>query len=134
MKFFHTTRSLNNMGRLMEEQIIGIIGQESAELLFNRFYGSTLHFPYRMDESHMIAKTIGIDAARKLTACFGGESFYISTRQSSRIKARNQLIIRDKRSGMTTSQLVAKYKLTARQLSTILNARKNNDIRTTRFA
>lgn len=59
------------------DQIGEIIGATATLRMLALFGGTFLHVPETMSEAHVIARSIGLPAARKLSAHFAGEKLAV---------------------------------------------------------
>jgi len=110
----------------MVKEIAEVIGKESAIKLFIRFAGRHLCIPQKIPEGHIIEKTIGAERAELLRSHFRNDRLLFPTGASLIRKVRNKEIYEDHVSGVSIGDLSTKYRLTTRQISTILSNYKTN--------
>jgi hypothetical protein len=74
----------------------------------------------RLHAEHRLVRAIGFEAARKLSRLADGMKIEVPRGATAIRRARNRAMVRDSES-MSQPQLALKYKLTQRQVRTILN-------------
>ena len=109
----------------LADTLVETIGLEAAQCLVREYGGKQIKIPDGSGRagafSAWLAEALGVEAARKLKAVFGGESITVPMLYDQMLAARNRLIVADYDDGLIMLELVRKYKLTERQIRTILN-------------
>jgi len=101
------------------------IGDAAALNLFVRFAGRHLVVPKTAISGHVIEQTIGRCGFVRLVKHYGGETLKIPAGHSLLIQDRNLKIAHDHyRDRVKICDLVAKYHLSDRQISKIVNTTK----------
>ncbi len=121
--------SLRDIDRSLWPQLIKdlaeFIGDDAALNLLVRFAGRHLHVPTRAISNHVLEQTIGRGGFVRLAKHYGGETLKIPAGHSLLIQDRNLKIAHDHyRDGLKICDLVAKYHLSDRQISKIVNTTK----------
>jgi Mor family transcriptional regulator len=107
------------------KDIAEFIGDDAALNLFVRFAGRHLIVPTRAISGHVIEQTIGRGAFVRMARNYGGDTLKIPGGHSLLIQDRNRKIAHDHYiAGVKICDLVAKYHLSDRQISKIVNTTK----------
>lgn len=61
----------------MLEELVELIGEESAIKLIQRFGGTTLYIPHNPPQDHALSFVLGYEAATKLASAYGGEDLFL---------------------------------------------------------
>ena len=93
-----------------------IIGLEKCDLLRANFGGQSLFIPQTLKINHPLIKVIGLDAAMELCNKASGLVYIRAPHKNTR----NELIRKDKASGMAMNQLVKIYGLSTTRIQTIV--------------
>ena len=105
-----------------------LIGLAGTLRIVETYGGVRLYVPKTVDGDHDLVKLIGIEAARKLAAEYGGELHMDIPRAVAATRAaRDACIHADRAAGMTHRELALKYKLTERQIRNILGFEEEDD-------
>ena len=85
------------------------IGREAAAALVKAFGGQSVYVPGAVDENGRLARTIGLDATRALSAHFGnfGTTFVVPMNHGARLVARRREIAERSARGESISQIAA---------------------------
>ena len=110
---------------VLATDICDVIGKDATIKLFGVFSGRHLCIPGKLKAEHEIVKVIGEESARKLSDAYHGETVVFPKLDSVFRKIRNENIFDEYQSGITQACLATKYKLTARQIYTIIKNKKN---------
>lgn len=102
------------------EELIEIVGSDTANLFMTAFGGQCISFPANMYPSHKIALVVGFDAALKLSKRWSKITVTVPRGSALKRQDRNLRIRADRQQGATINHLAFKYQLTSRQVSTIL--------------
>lgn len=97
------------------------LGMEAALAMLDKFAGIRLFIPKRIGTEHLLTKALGQEVAQHLSREFGGETLSIPRAARARRQVRNREIIRRYDGGESVRTLAGVYKLTERQLYTILS-------------
>jgi len=108
-------------GSLLE--IAEYCGDDTMWLIWSAYGGMRLSVPANMTPEHPLSQLLGYPAACQFSKVFGGaEPLTIAKAEAARRAVRNEMIRQDHLAGFTMGNLVRKYKLTDRQISTIIHA------------
>lgn len=113
------TSAMSNMPESIKE-IADYVGEEGALTMLQAFPGIRLFIPKKVPDGHVLIEKIGKALAEKLSVHFGGETLTIPRGAKVLRMARNKEIIKKYDAKMTVRELVGEYKLTERQVYTIL--------------
>lgn len=102
------------------DQLISAIGLPDALKLVERFGGVRIYLPQpeHLTGDNPIAKTVGLDAAKRLSALWAQERPYLPRATDALRRQRDRAIVQDLKS-MSFSQVALKYRLTERQVYSI---------------
>jgi Mor family transcriptional regulator len=114
------------VGRL-EAALIELLGDAATGRLIELHSGEVLYIPRHVSRRHPVAQEIGLDAARRLVAVYGGESLPIPTGHRRRLDARNRAIVEARRAGATVENLRRAHGLSRRTIYTIVAAAKGEE-------
>jgi hypothetical protein len=90
-------------------ELVEISGIVAAIRLCRHFKGRAVYVPEHMHETHPIALIIGIEAALKLSARWGGDRIAIPAESVALVTARNLQIAEAYRTGTSISELARDY-------------------------
>lgn len=109
-------------GRLTAE-LVGLIGADNTRALVERFGGLFLYIPHRenLTPEHPIAQVIGLEAARVLSAAMPGYRLLIPTGYAERLQERNRAICAAHAAGASVPDLVQRFHLSPRTITTVLS-------------
>lgn len=102
-------------------EIKEVIGLRGAVILLNRCGGTRLFVPRRLRVQHKLVVWLGMEAAQKMCAYFGGETLSIVRASKALKTVRNREIIARYGQGEKASSLALGFGLTERQIYTILS-------------
>ena len=100
-----------------EYELLSVINRTQLRALQQRYQGSKLYVPMVMHPAHPIARLIGLEAAKKLSAEFGCLLFPIT--RSLLIRERNEGIRDASTLGAPKGKVAAAYGLSARSIRRI---------------
>ena len=100
-----------------EYELLNVISFEQLRSLQHRYQGSRMYVPQVIGPDHPIARLIGYEGAKKLSAEFGGLLFPVT--KSLLIRERNDAIRRERILGAPRSKVAAAYGLSARTIRRI---------------
>lgn len=88
--------------------------------LIHRYGGGVACVPHTADESHELAQTIGLEAARKLAAKYAGSHFYVP--RGVRIKSflRDQSILRAYAEGLPMTDIAQAHGVSDRTVRAVV--------------
>ncbi len=101
-------------------EIKEVVGVTGAVKLLQECGGTRIFIPRRLKAQHKLANLLGLEAARKMSAYFGGETLTIVRGSRARKRLRNLDIVRRYDQGEKVPELARCYELTERQIYTIL--------------
>ncbi len=101
--------------------LVEVAGLPAAIDLAQRLGGSEYTFPVRYNPESSLVAVVGEEAAEKLIAYFSGEKYYIPKGDRALRCARNREIEYKYENGQTGRDLAQEYRLTERQVRSILN-------------
>jgi len=103
------------------QPIVDRIGLDAALKLVKAYGGVRLYVPKKVDVDHPLAALIGYPAAKALAAEFGGQPhFDIPKCEAALREHRNRQIRQDRAMGHSIRELALKYRLTEKQIGSIL--------------
>lgn len=105
---------------LLESRLHSLIGPEATGRLIDRFRYGFLYVPSTLDENHVLAETIGLELAQRLSSEFGGNRLPVPTGAARRIAVRNLQIVADRAAGESVTTLACRYQLSLRHIYGIL--------------
>ena len=112
--------SVDDLPRLLRE-MVALIGMQATLAIVQHYGGVRLYVPITMTPEHILARQIGVDAACKLSAEYGGlDHFYIPRAAVALRSARNTEIVDKFVKGITLRQLALSYGMTERGVTKIL--------------
>ncbi|MEE8597823.1 MAG: Mor transcription activator family protein [bacterium] len=97
-----------------------VIGLPVTMELVKYFGGTRLFIPKRVAEKHKLSIFLGYENAKCLSEFFGGELITVPRAANFFRKQRNQSIIKAYDNGTRVRELALEYKITERQIYTIL--------------
>lgn len=104
-------------------EIAEYCGDDTMWKIWGAYGGMRLSVPINMTPEHSLSQLLGYEAACQFSKVFGGaEPLRIARAEAARRAVRNEMMRQDHREGMSFANLVRKYELTERQISTIINA------------
>ena len=116
----------------LAEEIISVIGKEAAMRLFNSHGGMVVKIPTGTGKGgafvQQLIELIGETGYKSLIARFGGERLAIPKGKAMALLTRNRAIVADYCAGSSSHELVRRYRLTMRQIRTILSSPTEPDI------
>lgn len=113
--------TLNDLPKSLRD-VAELIGPQAALKLVEHFGGATaVYVPYQIESDHQLAVALGLPAARKLAAYYGGDNLRNIPRCALGLRRiRNAEIRRCHRAGRPASKLALEFGLTERQVWTII--------------
>lgn len=99
------------------------IGLVCTMLLVERYGGIRLYVPHNPDKEHVLAQIIGLDNLLKLSRIYGGEGHFTIPKAQRALRAIRDAKIRSEYGPRSTSFLAREYRLTERQIWTIVGRR-----------
>lgn len=110
------------------QDIAGMIGLPGTLKLVEKYGGTRLYVPQKLDAEHDLSRLIGLDHATMLAETYGGEDHFDIPRAVAATRAVRDAHIRaDRADGITHSQLALRYGLTERQIRNILGNEPEDD-------
>ena len=100
-----------------EFELLSVITHEQLRALQQRYQGSRMYIPRDLTPDHPIARLIGYEGAKKLSAEFGCLLFPVT--RSLLIRERNDAIRRERVLGAPRGKVAAAYGLSARTIRRI---------------
>ena len=94
------------------KQMLEVLQLTSVITLINVYGGSRIKVPKRADADHELALLLGFDELKRFSLTYGGLVITFPRCIKAMNFVRDNAILRDKRIGLTQSQLARKYKLT----------------------
>ena len=108
----------------LEESLIALIGDSETGRLIEIWRGEKIYIPIYISRDHPVAQVIGMAAARRLAAIYGGESLLVPTGFRRRLEKRNRAIVAARRAGDTVEKIRRRYGLSRRTIFYVLAAAK----------
>jgi Mor family transcriptional regulator len=122
---------MNNLHRIdradwpeLINNLAGIIGDESAMIMFSKFAGRHLHIPKSFSNDKLIESVIGAEKAKQLYDVYSGEQLNFPNGKLILIKMRNRQIKKEWAEGMSQCDIATKHNLCERHISGIINGNK----------
>jgi hypothetical protein len=110
------------------QEFASLIGLAGTLRIVETYGGVRLYVPKTVDGDHDLARLIGLEAARKLAAEYGGEMHMDIPRAVAATRAAFRASIRaDRAAGLTHRELALKYKMTERHIRNILGVKEEDD-------
>lgn len=110
-------------------EIAEAFGYDVAEIIRSNFAGIRLFVPKRLSDGHRLIGLLGEEMARRLSHHFGGETLFIPRGAQAERNQRNQEIIRRYDEGVPVRVMAQEYKLTERQVYSILTSTPTKGVR-----
>lgn len=104
----------------------GVIGMDATARLCELWPGIPIRVPAKMTPDHVIAREIGIEKGRALSAAFGGAQITPPRLRQVAREARNRSIIEARRAGATVESIARRHEMTVRQVYNVLADSKRN--------
>ena len=101
-------------------EVAEVMGLSATTKLVKAYGGTRIFVPKRLGAQHKLANLLGLEQARRLSHYFGGESLSIARAANATRLIRNKDIVRHYDAGKAASSLALEYRLTERQIYTIL--------------
>ena len=109
----------------LADTLFETIGLEAAKVLINAYGGKQIKIPDGSRRggtfSTWLDEHLGLDAANSLRSVFGGEAITVPMLYDQMLAARNRNIVADY-GVISMLEMVRKYRLSQRQIRTILNS------------
>lgn len=102
------------------KDVIEVIGLQSALVLADKLGGIRMYVPERMSDEHPLVETLGRKKAQLLSDHYTGDYLYLPRCAEALRNLRNSRIIAERNQGASTSKLALRYRLTERQVQTII--------------
>lgn len=107
-------------------ELAALVGDKEADQLMAAYGGTCLAIPkLAYSALHPIARIIGLEALRKLSHAYGGETVEVPTGMSHAIAVRNHDIATKKKEGLSNKALARMFGLSQRQIGTIVRANRH---------
>ena len=100
-----------------EYELLDVITREQLYALQQSYAGSRMYVPRYITEHHRIARLIGLEAAKKVSAEFSGHLILIT--RSLLVRQRNESIRGDRGWGLPPKIVAQRYGLSARSVRAI---------------
>ncbi len=107
-----------------EKELHSVLGL-GALLVLERYFGGQYVYINEAQPTQDIIEAIGDDAAKRLSAHYGGSEIYIPRAAINR--ARNIQIQQGRKAGKSAKELAAQFKLSTRRIRTILKEKYGYD-------
>lgn len=98
------------------EDLGAAMGFEATTRLIAVFGDASLYVPQQIDEAHPIARVVGINAAQRLVADFGGETINLPANEQYDRLIRVRTVARLLRKGVTTRDIGQLVGLSTKQV------------------
>jgi hypothetical protein len=108
-----------------EFELLDVITRDQLRTLQTRYAGSRMYIPRYPTEAHPIARLIGLQAAKKLSAQFAGHPILIT--RSLLVRQRNAAIRGERGWGLPPRVVAKRYGLTARTVRKICQGYELNN-------
>ena len=87
-----------------------------------RFGGSKVYIPLRADAGTLLAQAVGVVAAGRLVAQYGGTYLYVPSISTTEAARRRAALVRGRQNGRSTTMLARQYHLSERHVQRLLRA------------
>lgn len=101
-------------------EVVEMVGLAAALALVEHAGGTRVYVPVAIDDDHIIMQWLGAQDAARLVAHFPGETLIVPRCLGAMRAARDRRIRAARRDGSRVSDLALQYRLTERQVYTIL--------------
>lgn len=108
-------------------EVIDAVGMAPAMALVERAGGTRVYVPERIDGEHPLAQWMGLDAAQALVERFGTDTLDVPRCLAGMRMVRDRRIRAERRAGASIRDLALRYRLTMRQVYTILASGDQDD-------
>lgn len=98
------------------EDLAQIIGFTATIQLSAYFGGGNMTVPKHVSEKTVLAKVIGVSAARALSNEYAGERFWVPTLHLAEVEMRNAKVLQQLREGLPLDKVAANAGLTLRRV------------------
>lgn len=98
------------------DDLAPIVGFTATVRLTAYFGGKNMTVPKHVSEKHVLAKLIGMSAARKLSDEYAGCRFWVPTLHVAEIELRNAKVLEQLRNLVSTDKIAASTGLTVRRV------------------
>lgn len=103
-------------------EIVDVVGVEAALRLVEAWGGVRLYVPQQMPEDHLLVSTLGRAESDELASRYGGECIQVPRCLHALRAVRNCHMRRERARGDSPALLALRYRLTERQVYSILAA------------
>ncbi len=110
-------------------EVVDAVGLAAALALVERAGGTRVYVPVQFDAGHFLAAWLGETDAARLVENFGGELLIVPRCLAAMRNVRDRQIRAKRKEGTRVSDLALQYRLTDRQVYTILAAIETIDTR-----
>ena len=101
------------------DDLAPIVGFTATIRLTAYYGGKNMTVPKHVSEKHVLAKLIGMSAARKLSVEYAGCRFWVPTLHVAEIEMRNAKVLERLRCRVSTDKIAAETGLTVRRVQQI---------------
>jgi Mor family transcriptional regulator len=105
-------------------EVVDITDEDTAMQLVNHFGGRRVYIPKYPREGKGIAQAIGLKAASKLAARYGGDYLHIPFCQALKQEMRDRQILSARQQGAKTAELAKQFNLSQRRVQEIIADQK----------
>lgn len=101
--------------------VADVIGLSATLALVEKAGGVRIYVPERLGDDHRLIEWLGRDAAVKLSEAYAMEELVVPRCAEQLRNVRNRCIRQERSLGASTAELALRYRLTERQVFTILS-------------
>lgn len=105
----------------MLQDLVELVGYGSAIELLRAWGGRRLKVPNEVHQDHALAFAIGMDAATKIAAAYGGTDLDLPAERNHLTQLRNDALAREFDEGATISWLSQHFGLSRRHVTSVLD-------------
>lgn len=101
-------------------ELAEVAGWDAAIKIADMRGGTQIRIPQEPAPEHWLWDLLGEQAARAISARYGGSCLWVPKNDADSLRMRNEQIRADRRAGATINALAQRYRLTDRQIYSIL--------------
>jgi hypothetical protein len=105
-------------------EVVQITDEDTTMRLVYHFGGSRIYIPKYPKEGKGISQAIGLEAANKLAANYGGDYLHIPFCKALKQEMRDRQILAARRQGAKTAELAKQFNLSQRRVQEIIADQK----------
>ena len=107
-------------------EVADVIGLSATLVLVEKAGGVRIYIPDRLGDDHRLIEWLGRDAAVRLSEAYAMEELIVPRCAEQLRNVRNRCIRQERTQGDSTAALALRYRLTERQVFTILSRQEDS--------